>query len=144
MNVLYIKHGLLLQICRVYPSNPQGQQFCIFYCILYLNTDRICIFVDIEGGHVEGWRFVLIWRSVCTFSIALDVFAHIYNLVIILKYKHIWDTSMSGWIVLVVSSMCYGILSLTLQTQHYLCFGQSWVSITNNLSTKRNNCSFSE
>ncbi len=33
----YLNHCLLLYICRVYLLNPQDQQFCILYCVVYLN-----------------------------------------------------------------------------------------------------------
>ncbi len=124
----------------MYLSNPQANNFRFWM------TDQICIFADIWGGNVDGWqnKFVHIWRSEHSFLIALDTFTYDYDMI----NKLFWSTSIfrasefHEWIVFVVGYVCYAVLSPTHQSRHYRCFGPSWISITNELSAKHDNCSF--
>ncbi len=116
----------------------------IVYCIW--TADRICIFVDKGGGLIDRWRnkFILIRRSERAFIIVLGVFTHTYDII----NKLFWSTSIFRawgcqkgyfWCSTMCFMLCYRPLIKLNITD---VFGPSWVSITNKLSAKHDNCSF--
>ncbi len=139
---MYSKHELLLYIYQI----PKATNFVfnIVYCIWMAGP--ICIFADTR----EGGLFMDEWISLYSFE------DHIIHLLLswmylhmplvlyktVLIYKHIWSMRMSKRLILVQLYVCYAILSLTPQNQHYWCFGPSWVFITCKLYAKYDNCSF--